>query len=114
MLPPSSFSSNSLDGFHDYETAYHQLLFDLVAQQKFSTSQVMNTAVRKIFVDGGFSKNEIYMQLFANAFPHMEVYASEIAQASAIGAAICLHRHWNNNKLPDNIIHTKRYLPVNS
>lgn len=112
--PSSSFSSRSLDSFHDYETAYHQLLFDLVTQQKFSTSQVMNTAVRKIFVDGGFSRNEIYMQLFANAFPDREVYASEIAQASAIGAAICLHGHWNNNKLPDNVIYTKRYLPISS
>jgi sugar (pentulose or hexulose) kinase len=114
-MPSSSlFSSRLLDSFHDYETAYHQLLLDLVIQQKSSTSQVMNTVVKKIFVDGGFSKNEIYMQLLANAFPDKEVYASEIAQASAIGAAICLHGHWNPDKLPDNIIHTKRYLPVDS
>jgi len=51
--------------------------------------------VKKIFVDGGFGKNPVYMHLLANAFPQCEVYAASVAQASAIGAALAVHKAWN-------------------
>jgi len=42
--------------------------------------------VKQLFVDGGFSKNNIFMHLLAAAFPEMEVFAASTAQASAVGA----------------------------
>jgi L-fuculokinase len=67
------------------------------------------TDVKRIFVDGGFSKNPIYMYLLAEAFPSIEVYAASVAQASALGAALAIHPHWNTKNLPADIIDLKLY-----
>ena len=83
---------------------------DLINQQIKSTSLVLRgTAVKIIFVDGGFSKNPIYMYLLAEAFPHIEVYAASVAQASALGAALAIHPQWNTKPLPADIIDIKLY-----
>jgi L-fuculokinase len=110
MMQQSVFAERDLTIFDDYETAYHQLILDLVSQQIISTNLVLEqNKTKKLFVDGGFSKNPIYMNLLANAYPTIEVYASEIAQATAIGAAMAVHKQWNNKALPSDIIQLKKY-----
>jgi sugar (pentulose or hexulose) kinase len=64
---------------------------------------------KQIFVDGGFSKNDIYMSLLAETYFDKQVYASEIAQASALGAALVIHEHWNSKPIPQQLIALKRY-----
>ena len=106
----SAFGKRKLEDYKNYEEAYHQLIVDIVAQQVRSTNLVLRgTGVKRIFVDGGFSKNPIYMYLMAEAFPNIEVYAASVAQASALGAALVIHQHWNNKPLPSNIIDMKLY-----
>ncbi len=110
VLHSSSFSDRDLSMFDNYEEAYHQLIFDIIVQQAASTQLVIkNTKVQRIFVDGGFSKNVVYMFMLASIFPQLEVFAASVAQASAIGAALALHNHWNNKSLPGNIIDLKYY-----
>jgi glycerol kinase len=93
-----------------YESAYHHLISCIIQQQVSSTNLVLaGTNVRKIFVDGGFSKNAIYMQLLADNFPGIEIYAASIPQASALGAALAIHHHWNEKKIPTDIIELKYY-----
>jgi sugar (pentulose or hexulose) kinase len=93
-----------------YESAYHQLMARIIHQQVISTNLVLTgTNVRKIFVDGGFSKNPIYMQLLADNFPGIEIYAASIPQASALGAALAIHHHWNEQPIPTDIIELKFY-----
>jgi sugar (pentulose or hexulose) kinase len=93
-----------------YESVYHQLILNLVNKQVISTKLVLNdSSVTKLFVDGGFGKNEIYMNLLAKAFPEMEVYAASVAQATALGAALAIHEDWNTKKIPQNLIELKRY-----
>ena len=65
--------------------------------------------VKRIFVDGGFGKNPIYMNLLAAAFPDKEVFAASMAQATAVGTALAIHRHWNSKPLPNDIIELKYY-----
>ena len=106
----SAFEKRKLVGYKNYEEAYHQLIVDIVTQQVRSTNLVLRgTGVKRIFVDGGFSKNPIYMYLMAEAFPAIEVYAASVAQASALGAALVIHQHWNNKPLPSSIIDMKLY-----
>lgn len=110
MWRNSVFSQRTISDFADYKTAYHQLMFDIILQQVLSTHLVLeNTNTKKIFVDGGFSKNPVFMNLLAIAFPQMEVCASAVAQASAIGAALAIHKHWNNKPMPGDIIELKSY-----
>ena len=106
----SSFQERNLNDFKNHEEAYYQLIFDLAEQQVRSTNLVLkNSKVKKIFVDGGFSQNNIYMQLLAEAFPEIEIYAATVAQASALGAALVVHRHWNGRAISSEIIHLKYY-----
>ena len=106
----SAFGKRKLADYKNYEEAYHQFIVDIVTQQVRSTNLVLRgTGVKRIFVDGGFSKNPIYMYLMAEAFPNIEVYAASVAQASALGAALVIHQHWNNKPLPSNIIDMKLY-----
>jgi glycerol kinase len=109
-MKESGFVKRELSSFADYEEAYHQLMLDLVKLQVVSTSQVIKgTQVKRIFVDGGFSRNNIYMNLLASVFPRMEIFAASVAQATAVGAALAIHKHWNNQPLPSDIIELKYY-----
>lgn len=106
----SVFADRDLRSFDNAKEAYHQFILDLVDLQFKSTSFIMNgTPIKKIFVDGGFSKNAIYMNLLALAFPEIEVYAAAMAQATALGTAIAIHKHWNTKPLANDIIALKFY-----
>ncbi len=96
--------------YSSYEEAYSQLIRSLVTLQVASTKLVLkNTQVKRIFVDGGFSKNPIFMNLLASSFPTIEVYAASMAQASALGAAMAIHHHWNKKPLRSDVMNLKYY-----
>ncbi len=110
MVQQSAFENRLLDNFETYEESYHQLMLDIIAQQVFSTKLVLNnTPVKKIFVDGGFGKNDVYMRLLAAAFPGIQVCAASIPQASALGAALVLHDHLSKKEIPQGLINLKYY-----
>lgn len=104
---PSMFGKRDLSIFKNYEEAYHQLIIDIIHLQVLSTDLVLHeTNIKKIYVDGGFSKNELYMNLLAKAYKDYEVYAASVAQASAIGAALAL----NSGIIPQGIVQVARYM----
>ncbi|MBE7171207.1 MAG: carbohydrate kinase [Williamsia sp.] len=110
LMPESPFAKRELSQFDRYELAYHQLIRDLMVQQVASTDLVMvEGTTKKIFVDGGFGRNPVYMNLLAAAYPGIDVYAASVAQASAIGAAIAVHPHWNGEALPADLIQLKHF-----
>ena len=110
MVQESAFGARDLNSFASYEAAYHQFMADLMTQQVASLNLVLhNSPVKKIFVDGGFSKNPLYMNLLANAFPQHEVYAASMAQASAMGAALAVHAAWNKINPSSDLIELKAY-----
>ena len=109
-LHGSVFEQRQLGLFGSYEQAYHQLVYDIMQQQHHSTSLVLgSTAPARIFVDGGFAQNPVYMNLLAAAFPEMEVFAASVSQASAIGAALAIHECWNDKQLPGDMVELKFY-----
>ncbi|CAM3580124.1 FGGY-family carbohydrate kinase [Sphingobacterium prati] len=106
----SAFSTIDLSHFGDYIEAYHVLMMHLVKAQVKATMLVMNqTGVQRIFVDGGFSRNHIYMGLLAQAFPNSEVFGASMAQATALGAALVIHDHWNSRAIPNDIIELRYF-----
>ena len=109
----ASFEQRDLQGYGSYEEAYHQLMLDIINQQVQSTSLVLNgSPVKRLFVDGGFSKNSIYMNLLAAAFPHIEIYAASMAQATSMGAALAIHKAWNRKPVPTTLIQLQYYAAV--
>jgi sugar (pentulose or hexulose) kinase len=106
----SVFGRRELTVFDSFEQAYHRLMMDIMEQQVASTQLVLEgTEVKRIFVDGGFGKNQVYMHLLAAAFPEIEVFAASVPQATAMGAALAIHPHWNSRFLPGDIIELKFY-----
>ncbi len=98
--------------YKTFEQAYHALLIDIMDRQVRSTTLVLpDRSVNRIFVDGGFAKNEVYMQLLADAFPGVGVFAASVPQASALGAALVIHKAWNSGDIGD-IIELKNYSPA--
>jgi hypothetical protein len=106
----SSLHLRDTQAYDSFEQAYHRLIMDIMIQQAAATRLVLEgTEVRRIFVDGGFARNQVFMHLLAAAFPHIEVFAASIPQATAIGAAMAIHPHWNQRSLPGDIIELKFY-----
>lgn len=92
------------------EVEYYAWIKSMVDKQAQSTRLALGrSGVRRLYVDGGFSQNPIFMRLLAAAFPEMEVYAATIAQATALGAALVLHAYWNSGPIPKQLITVKRY-----
>lgn len=101
-IDPASFSSDS--------EAYHRLMIHIILQQKRSSQLIISgSKVKRIFVDGGFSKNSIYMNLLTFIFPEMEVFAASMAQATAMGAAIAVHQSFGGIPIPNDLIQLKFY-----
>lgn len=110
----SAFVTRDLSLFATDRIAYHQCMLDIARQQYASSKLVMgDDGVKRIFVDGGFSKNSIYMNLLAMLFPEMEVFAASMAQATAIGTALSIHKSWNRKPMPNDIIELKYYATNN-
>lgn len=104
------FAPLFIDLFENYEEAYHQLMINIIKRQVLSTKMILqNTEVKRIFIDGGFSKNSIYMNLMAQAFSRIEVFAASMAQATAMGAALAIHHKWNSHPIPGDMIELKMY-----
>lgn len=105
QLSDREYNSDKLDTYTSFDEAYTHLIMHLVKQQITSTNLVLqNSPATRIFVDGGFSHNEIYMKLLSHAYPEMEVSAASVAQASAVGAAMAIHSYWNSKSIPANLI----------
>jgi len=101
----TTYQSENLSAYSSFAEAYIHFMMSLVKQQVTSTNLVLkNSNVTRIFVDGGFSHNSIYMNLLAEAYPDIKVYAATVAQATAIGAALAIHSRWNHKPIDSNMI----------
>jgi sugar (pentulose or hexulose) kinase len=78
--------------FKNFEMAYHQLMNELCQLTIESVNLILpeNNDISNIYITGGFSKNEHFLNLIKENFPDKRVYRSEISNASALGAALVL------------------------
>ncbi|MFZ9660485.1 MAG: FGGY-family carbohydrate kinase [Chitinophagaceae bacterium] len=91
--PEKNYSETS------FEYAYIHMIKELVNKQVKSTDLIMNPDVKNIFIDGGFSKNQVFMYVLARAYSNKKVFAAEVAQASSLGSALVMHRFWNDKPI---------------
>jgi L-fuculokinase len=90
--------NTDLSEFNSFEEAYHQLLLDLCSILKQSIKFIDKNNSKILFVEGGFAKNTIFMNMLSNHFPSKEVIAADLAQATAFGAYLYVN---NKNKVID-------------
>ncbi len=99
------FKARELKDFRNYEQAYHRLILDIMFRQTRALHLILDEQqVKRIFVDGGFGKNSLYMHLLAEAFPRTEVFAASVSQATALGTALAIHHSWNTKPFPGDLI----------
>ncbi|HKK40788.1 MAG TPA: FGGY family carbohydrate kinase [Bacteroidales bacterium] len=87
--------------FSSFDEAYQELMNELAFFTIGSIRLILpgNDDTRNIYITGGFSKNEIFVDHIVNAFPSKQVWVSEIANASALGAALVVSGSGNTPNL---------------
>lgn len=112
-LPDYTGPETDLSQFKTYEEAYHQLVLDLVNMQVISLKLAKgNTSLEKVFISGGFCNNRLFMQLLASYFPDIDFYTTNLKRASALGAALVLHRHWNRDTSIEHLLSFEKIQPL--
>jgi sugar (pentulose or hexulose) kinase len=76
--------------FSTFEEAYHQLMNELGDLTLEAINMVLPEIdeTENIYITGGFSKNILFQNIISQAYPSKSVYTSEIANGSALGAAL--------------------------
>ncbi len=85
--------SNQVDlsVFSSFEEAFHQLMIELVQTQvKTTRLAIGKSVIKKIYIDGGFVENEIFVKLIALNFKEYKVRTTQSPLGSALGAAMVI------------------------
>ncbi|TXF86648.1 carbohydrate kinase [Neolewinella aurantiaca] len=104
MLPGEGASETSIPAGTSYSYAYHHLMMELTRLQAENIRAALGgLEVNKLFVDGGFSDNEVYLNLLTHHFRDLKVRTTDASLGSALGAAICISdKELNSKFLKDN------------
>lgn len=83
--------AKSLLSHPDFETAYHQLMYELVALQAAGIRRSIGQShIKRLYIDGGFTDNPIFLEFLAQALPSMKLRTTKASLGSALGAAIAI------------------------
>lgn len=84
-------TKNKLEDFPNFEAAYHQLMWELVKLQVGAANLAIGqTSIKKLYIDGGFADNEVYVQMLANHFQDVKLRTTQSPLGSALGAAMVM------------------------
>ena len=95
-------SSINLSEFKKFSDAYHRLLVDLSKLAADSIKLIMEEPdnTEDIYITGGFARNPIFTGLMATHFFNKNVFTSEIANATSLGAALVFWKNLGTEKEP--------------
>ena len=96
-----------------YEEAYHQLIVELVELQVKSIKSVRDedTSIKRLFVDGGFSDNDVFIKLLSYYLRGMKLRSTSSSLGSALGAAIVIADSTLNSKFLKKNYALKKHVP---
>ncbi len=98
--------------YDKFEHAYHQLMLELVLLQVESIKLVAgDERIEKLFIDGGFTDNEVYIQLLSHYLRNMTLNTTNSSLGSALGAAICISDTKLNSKFLKKNYALKKHVP---
>lgn len=81
----------ALEPFDTFEEAYHQLMIELMELQVDTINKAIgNSKIKKIFIDGGFTDNDVFMKLMSHHFSSFKVLSTHSPLGSALGAAMVI------------------------
>ncbi|EAZ80438.1 FGGY-family carbohydrate kinase [Algoriphagus machipongonensis] len=75
--------------FEDFEDAYYTFIHELTELQIAAINLVWSgTSVKRMFIDGGFNANEIFVGMLRKKLPGLNILTSDFALGTALGAAL--------------------------
>jgi len=83
---------NKKSFYRDAKTAYTVLNLSIAIQSYFAIKQALGRELEKdipVYVEGGFRNNPLYLSILSTLFPEQKVVATDIQEATSLGAAIC-------------------------
>jgi sugar (pentulose or hexulose) kinase len=101
---PDDYVDNEvkMSQFLTFADAYHQMMFDLVDICMESLRLILpaDDKTEVVYVTGGFSRNDTFVRLLAARLPDKRVFASEINDAPALGAAMAIYESAFGKEIP--------------
>ncbi|MFD2727680.1 FGGY-family carbohydrate kinase [Hyunsoonleella rubra] len=98
--------------YTEFEHAYHQLMVELVLIQiKCIKDALGGNNFARIYVDGGFSNNDIYIKLLCHYFRDKKLSTTDASLGSALGAAISISDNKLNSKFLKKNYALKKHVP---
>ncbi len=92
-------TKNNFSLFNDFKTGYHQLMVELIdIQVEALKSCIGKTKIEKIYIDGGFSNNDVFVKILSYHFKNYKIRTTESALGSALGAAMVISENKIGNK----------------
>ena len=77
--------------FNSFAEAFHQLMIEMIAiQVKAINYAIGKTEIRKIYIDGGFADNDIFVKLLSYHFKDLKIRTTQSPLGSALGAAMVI------------------------
>ncbi|MBN7811023.1 sugar kinase [Algoriphagus sp. H41] len=84
--------TNDWGSFPEFTEAYYTFIHELTDIQVASLRLVLDDApVSKLYVDGGFNANDIFLEMLRKKLPGMEIVPSDFPNGSALGAAMLVN-----------------------
>ena len=74
-------------GFPNFEAAYYQLIRELIDLLISKIDIICETLPKRIYIDGGFTDNKIFLAFLKRQFPQQKIKAKPASFACALGAS---------------------------
>jgi len=98
--------------YHTFEHAYHQLMIELVQLQVKIIKKIADTQeIDRLYVDGGFTDNDLYVKLLSYYLRGMKLRTTKASLGSALGAAIAISDSKLNSKFLKKNYALKKHVP---
>lgn len=99
--------------YDSFDRAYNHLMFELVRLQVESIKiAIGNTHIKRLYIDGGFSDNDVYIKLLTLYLPHMQLRTTASSLGSALGAAIAISDSKLDSKFLKRNYSLKKHAPL--
>ncbi|MEO8112354.1 MAG: FGGY family carbohydrate kinase [Ginsengibacter sp.] len=98
-IPPQNSQPSKTDytKFSSYKEAYHQFMIELLELQAQSSKRaIKETPIKKIYIDGGFADNDLFIKLLTHHFPQYPIYTTQSSLGSSLGAAMIMQGEKTN------------------
>ncbi len=102
-IPPGYVDEQAdLSHYLTYADAYHQMICDLVdlCMESWRLIIPADDKTEIVYVTGGFARNDTFVRFLAARLPDKRVYASQVENSTALGAAMTIYESAVGKSLP--------------